>query len=161
MAHRRGAKLDLWLAAEVVDALPRVLEAIRPAAGNPFVRLSPAELIDESPTPLPLVGDHQVHHVQASFALVSVRLDVQEVRSIGREDRRDVVGSPAEPPGVLFRRHWCEAALRIVFALRGVWRRCDAEVGARASEQALHHVAVSAVATNEAVLADAPSICRP
>jgi len=133
-------------------------EAIRPAARDSFVRFPPAELIDEAPTPLPLVGQDQVHDVKASLAPVSVRLNVEDVRSVRREERCDVLGYRAEPPGVLLGRHGCEAAFRVVLALAGVRGRCDAKGGAGGAEQAVYNVAVAAITAYDFVPRNCPNI---
>src|ERR1039458_3735530 len=97
MTNGRGAELDLWLAAEVVDALPRALEPIGPSARASLIGLHPCKFVYEPPTPLPLMGQDQIHHVEIPLAVIGMRFDVQEVTTIRREDRSDVRSDRAEP----------------------------------------------------------------
>jgi hypothetical protein len=107
------------------------------------------------------VGDDQVHHVEAALAVFSMRMYVQTIATVRREHRRDVLGYRAEPAGVLLGWHWREATLGVVFALRGVWRRCDAKGGAGAVEQAEHHVGIATVTAGQPVPRNCPNIAGP
>src|ERR1022692_2471630 len=109
-------------------------------------------------TPLPLMGQDQIHHVEIPLAVIGMRFDVQEVTTIRREDRSDVRSDRAEPGRVLFRRYGCEPALRVVFALAGVWRRRDDDVGAGAIEQTVHYVAVAAITADDFVPGNCPNV---
>src|ERR1022692_4601491 len=97
MTNGRGAELDLWLAAEVVDALPRALEPIGPSARASLIGLHPRKFVHEPPAPLSLVGQDQIHHVEIPLAVIGMRFDVQEGTTIRREDRSDVRSDRAEP----------------------------------------------------------------
>src|ERR1035441_7312811 len=59
---------------------------------------------------------------------------------------------------VLFRRYGCEPALRVVFALAGVWRRRDDDVGAGDIEQTVHYVAVAAITADDFVPGNCPNV---
>ena len=123
MPDRLGPELDLLLAAEMKNRLEGVLEPVPPAARHAVVGLAPAEFIDEPPAPLPLVGDDEVLHVQVPLAIGRMLLDVEQVGAIRRQDRLDVGGDIAKPPGVILRRDRLEATRGIVLALRGIGRR--------------------------------------
>ena len=151
VADRLGPELDLLLAAEVEHRLPGILEAVSPSARHAVVGLAPAELIHESPAPLPPVRDDQILHVQVALAVVGVLFDVQEVGAVRRQNRRDIRGDIPEPVGVLLRRHRLEAARGIILALRGVWRRRDHHVRPRAVEQPRDHAEIAAIAADQPV----------
>jgi hypothetical protein len=57
MPYGRGAEFDLRLAAEMVNRLEGVLEAISPATRNAVIGLAPAKFIDEAPPPSPFVSE--------------------------------------------------------------------------------------------------------
>ena len=103
-------ELDLLVAAEVKHRLPGVLQAVGPFARHAVRRIPPAELIDETPAPFPLVGQHQILHVEAAFAVLRMLFDVQEVRAVGSQHRLDVACDLAEPRHVLIGRDGLEAA---------------------------------------------------
>ena len=151
-------ELDLLLPAKVVDRLERILKPVSPTARHAVVGLAPAELIHEPPAPRPPVGQHQVHHVKIPLALVGVRLNVQEVGSVGRQHRLDAGGHRAEPRHVLFGRHRLEPTRWVVLALRGVRRRCDRHVRTGARHQLLDDGDVPAVAADQTVTSDQPHI---
>src|SRR5690242_6026135 len=98
------------------DRLPGVLETIAPSAWHTIVRLAPAELVNEVPTPLAYVRDGEVFHVQEPLAFIGVLFDVQEVRTVIREHRFDPGRHIAIPRDVLIRRYWAEAAGGVVLA---------------------------------------------
>jgi hypothetical protein len=77
MPDRRGPELDLGLATEVEDRLPSVLEPVSPSSWYAIVGLAPAELVHEPPSPQAPVREHEILHVQASFAIAGVLLDVR------------------------------------------------------------------------------------
>ena len=87
-------ELDFLVAAEVKRRLPSVLQAVGPLARHAVRGVPPAELIDEAPAPLPLVGQHQILHVEAAFAILRMLFDVQEVRAVGSQHRLDVAPRP-------------------------------------------------------------------
>ena len=92
-----------------------------------------------------------------------MRLDVQEVGAIGRKDRRDVRRHVPIPVGILLRRDRPEAARWIVLTLRGIRRRRDHHVGARAAQGISRRsaFAVAAIAAHQAVRTDHPHVARP
>lgn len=85
------------LPAEVEHGLPGILKSVPPSARPAVIGLAPAELIDESPAPLPLVRDDEVRHIQIALPVVDVFLDVKEVGAIGCQDRLDSGRDRAEP----------------------------------------------------------------
>jgi len=161
MANGLRPELDLSLPAEVEHWLPGILEAVVPTARHAVVGLAPAQLIDKAPAPLPLVGDDEVLHIQAPFAVLGVLLEVEEERAVGRQDRLEVGRHVAEPAAVLLWADRLETTRRIIFALRGIRRGCDHHVCLRAFEQTRHHSVIAAVAADQQVLSDSPHVAGP
>jgi hypothetical protein len=161
VAHRLGPELNLLLPAEMVDGLERVLESISPAARHAVVGLAPTEFVNEAPSPLPPVRQHQIHHVQVPLAFIGVRLDVQEVGTVRRQHRLDPAGHRAEPLHVLFGRHRLEAAGRVILALRGVRRRRNHYVRLLPVEQSRQRPMIAAVPADQPVFSDQPDVSGP
>jgi hypothetical protein len=158
VTNRLWPEFDFRLATEVEDRLPRVLEPIAPAAWHTVVGLAPTEFIDEAPPPLPLVRQHEIHHVEIALAFVRVGFDVEKVGAIGRQNRLDVGSDIAKPIAIFVRRYRLEAARGIVLPLGGVGGRRDHHVRPLPVEQFFNHIEIAAVAANQSMSSDQPHV---